>query len=205
LIDTPFQGGPATWMEDLELEINRHGFIEESHFTVAYSPVPDETVPSGIGGVLATVHEITEKVIGQRRVGILSELGARLAETQNIEQACATAVKILSRHPKDVPFSLLYLVNKETDSLKFVATTGHGARTPRRSIEHGAPVSALNCRLRCHAVRGHAGHGSAGECLPAVPSGPWSDPPTTAAVVPIKSNITYARRSAAGWNQFTGN
>ncbi len=42
LIDTPFSGGPATWMEDIELEINRHGFVEETHFTIAYSPVPDE-------------------------------------------------------------------------------------------------------------------------------------------------------------------
>jgi hypothetical protein len=48
LIDTPFSGGPATWMEDLALEINRHGFIEETHFTVAYSPVPDERTPRGI-------------------------------------------------------------------------------------------------------------------------------------------------------------
>src|SRR5579859_7912967 len=64
LIDTPFEGGPATWVEDIELHIHRHGFLEESHFTVAYSPVPDETAARGIGGVLATVHEITEKVIG---------------------------------------------------------------------------------------------------------------------------------------------
>ncbi len=49
LIDTPFNGGAATWMEDIELAINRHGFMEESHFTVAYSPVPDETAPRGIG------------------------------------------------------------------------------------------------------------------------------------------------------------
>lgn len=48
-------------MEDLQLEIKRYGYIEETHFTIAYSPVPNETVPSGIGGVLATVHEITEK------------------------------------------------------------------------------------------------------------------------------------------------
>src|SRR5690349_11968594 len=40
LIDTPFKGGPATWMEDIFLEINRYGFIEETHFTIAYSPVP---------------------------------------------------------------------------------------------------------------------------------------------------------------------
>src|SRR5579862_2348429 len=33
LIDTPFLGGPATWMEDLEVELLRHGFTEEAHFT----------------------------------------------------------------------------------------------------------------------------------------------------------------------------
>ncbi len=37
LIDTPFQGGPATWSEDIELQINRAGFTEETHFTVAYT------------------------------------------------------------------------------------------------------------------------------------------------------------------------
>ena len=36
LIDTPFLGGPATWMEDLEVELIRHGFTEEAHFTIAY-------------------------------------------------------------------------------------------------------------------------------------------------------------------------
>ena len=44
LIQTPFEGGPSTWIEDFPLELNRHGFLEETHFTVAYSPVPDESV-----------------------------------------------------------------------------------------------------------------------------------------------------------------
>jgi len=35
LIDTPFKGGPATWNEDIQLEINRHGFVEETHFTIS--------------------------------------------------------------------------------------------------------------------------------------------------------------------------
>jgi hypothetical protein len=37
-------------------EINRSGFTEETHWTIAYSPVPDDTVASRIGGVLGTVH-----------------------------------------------------------------------------------------------------------------------------------------------------
>ena len=35
LIDTPFNGGPATWMDDIPLEINRNGYFEETHFTIA--------------------------------------------------------------------------------------------------------------------------------------------------------------------------
>src|ERR1700743_2705160 len=49
LMDTPFNGGPATWSEDIELQINRSGFTEETHFTIAYSPVPAEPPPGGIG------------------------------------------------------------------------------------------------------------------------------------------------------------
>ncbi len=83
--------------EDIELELNRHGFLEESHFTIAYSPVPDETAPRGIGGVLATVHEITEQVVGERRVEVLRDLGARAAEAKTAEDACALAAEMLAR------------------------------------------------------------------------------------------------------------
>jgi hypothetical protein len=38
---------------------------------IAYGPVPDESTPTGIGGVLGTVHEITEKVVSERRVAAL--------------------------------------------------------------------------------------------------------------------------------------
>jgi hypothetical protein len=55
LILTPLHGGPSTWSEDLAVDIERYGFPEETHWTVAYSPVPDAAAPRGIGGVLATV------------------------------------------------------------------------------------------------------------------------------------------------------
>ena len=35
-------------MDDLSLEINRHGFFEETHFTFAYSPVPDASAHRGM-------------------------------------------------------------------------------------------------------------------------------------------------------------
>jgi len=131
LIDTPFNGGPATWIEDFDLDLKRHGFVEEAHFTVAYSPVPDETAPRGIGGVLATVHEITEKVIGERRVGILRDLGARVAESRTDVEACISATNILAQHPRDVPFALIYLLD-EAGRLRLVSLTGTDDTGPER-------------------------------------------------------------------------
>jgi PAS domain S-box-containing protein len=190
LIDTPFHGGPATWMEDIQLEINRHGFLEETHFTIAYSPVPDETAPRGIGGVLATVHEITEKVVGERRVVILRDLGARASEAKSAEEACAIAAETLAKHPHDIPFALIYLVGPEGRRAHLAGAAG---------TEIGAPFAPPTLDLDGPAERGwplgdamRAGRARVVEALdarfPAVPPGPWSDPPRIAVVLPIPSN-----------------
>src|SRR5262245_59362083 len=98
LIQTPYEGGPATWDDDIFLEPHRHGFVEETHFTVAYSPVPDDSVPGGIGGVLATVHEITQQVVQERRLAVLRDLGARTGEAKTAEEACSIAAAVLEQH-----------------------------------------------------------------------------------------------------------
>ncbi|WP_406695683.1 ATP-binding protein [Singulisphaera sp. Ch08] len=56
LIDTPFQGGPATWCEDIGLAFEHPGVGEKAPVTIACRPVPDEDAPGGIGGILATIH-----------------------------------------------------------------------------------------------------------------------------------------------------
>ncbi len=194
LIDTPFTGGPATWMDDIPLEMNRHGFVEETHFTIAYSPVPDETAPRGIGGVLATVHEITEKVVGERRVVALRDLGARAAEAKTAEEACAIAAETLAGHAKDVPFALLYLIDADSKTARLAGSAGVAAGTPI-----GPPVIALDDRVasaswplaeavRCEEMVVVDGLVSRFE---RVPTGPWSDPPHTAVVVPVRSNKAH--------------
>ena len=193
LIDTPFQGGPATWNEDIFLEINRYGFIEETHFTIAYSPVPDETVPSGIGGVLATVNEITEKVVGERRIVALRDLGARVGEARTAEEACRIAAQILAGHDKDIPFVLLYLIEDDGKRGRLAGAAGVPVNeeispevvdlnnpegspwplTPAWQTESLQFVDHLGDRFRV------------------APPGPWSDPPSAAVVLPIPSNKAH--------------
>jgi signal transduction histidine kinase len=191
LIDTPFHGGPATWMEDIELEINRHGYVEETHFTIAYSPVPDERAPRGIGGVLATVHEITEKVVNERRVDALRDLGTRAMEAKTAEEACGLIAAALENHPRDVPFALLYLIDSKTRSARLAGATGVGPGAPigPATIKLSTTSSGTRWPL-CEALREGeiivledlGGH------FAEVPPGPWADPPSCGVVVPVRSS-----------------
>jgi signal transduction histidine kinase len=194
LIDTPFNGGPATWMDDFLLEINRHGFLEETHFTVAYSPVPDETAPHGIGGVLATVNEITEQIIGERRVAVLRDLGTRAGEAKTAEEACEICTEMLAKHPKDIPFALLYLIEVGNKQARLVSSTGVSVDEviSPQTIEldeevdndAGWPVAEAIRTQTMVTVEDLACR------FPNVPPGPWADPPASAVVIPVKSNKT---------------
>lgn len=53
----------AFFAEDLLLKIQRYGTDwEDARFTVSYSPIPDDTASTGIGGVLITAVETTGRV-----------------------------------------------------------------------------------------------------------------------------------------------
>ncbi len=192
LIDTPFSGGPSTWMDDIELHIQRKGYTEETHFTVAYSPVPDETAPRGIGGVLATVHEITEKVIGARRLQILRDLGALASDAKSDEEACAAVCETLAEHSKDVPFALIYLLSAEGGQAHLADLCGvdSGRSISPQLIyldDENAPWPLAECKTteQMQVVE------DIGARFDSVPAGPWPDPPHTAVVLPIRSNTAH--------------
>src|ERR1700722_6366844 len=54
----------AFFAEDLLLRIQRHGSRwEDTYFTISYSPIPDDSAPTGVGGVLITAVETTNRVL----------------------------------------------------------------------------------------------------------------------------------------------
>src|ERR1700722_6276741 len=195
LIQNVFRGGEATWMEDLQLEIMRYDRLEEVHYAFAYSPVPDETVPSGIGGVLGTVHEITEQVIAQRRGLVLRDLGSRSGEAKTAEEACKIAAMTLASYPQDVPFALVYLLTRDRKHAHLAGAAG---------IEMSKAESPLEIDLREEAARGITwpiAETARSEAMQIVNDlqwkdssplpGPWADPPSSAVVWPIRSNIAH--------------
>src|SRR5664279_2186159 len=78
---------PGVYSEDRPLAIRRRGTSwETAHFTVSYNPIPDPSSPTGIGGVLVTAVETSERLRIEKALEFktqeLSEANLRLQEGQ---------------------------------------------------------------------------------------------------------------------------
>jgi PAS domain S-box-containing protein len=78
---------PGVYSEDRPLTIRRRGMSwETAHFTVSYSPVPDPSSPTGIGGVLVTAVETSERLRVEKTLELktqeLSEANQQLQNGQ---------------------------------------------------------------------------------------------------------------------------
>ncbi len=183
-------GGPASWNEDVQLDINRDGFVGELYFTWSYSPLPYLPGPAGVGGVLCTVYETTEKVIGARRTMLLRDLAAYGTEVKSAEEECRVAAATMARYERSVPFSLIYLIDDARKFARLAATSGLRAQdallapaTIELDAAPGAPWPLREALERDALV--HMPH------LERPPAGPWPEPPREAVVVPIASGIAH--------------
>jgi signal transduction histidine kinase len=116
-------GGEATWSEDQLLFLNRNGYLEESYFTWSYSPIQAED--GGIAGIFSAVQETTKRVLGERRMKTLRELGNETANARSVEDVSTIAAEVLARNSHDIPFSAIYLVDPaHRDRLHRVGSSG---------------------------------------------------------------------------------
>ncbi|WP_238453003.1 PAS domain-containing protein [Micromonospora sp. ATA51] len=87
--------------------IDRHGFLEDVYLDVSYDPIRD--ADGTVKGVFCFVNETTGRVVGERRLRALAELGSRLADVQSMRELGRVAARVLDGYRTDLPFSLLWL------------------------------------------------------------------------------------------------
>jgi len=114
IIGPMFEGvmaGTPVFVKDFHLPLDRHGFTEECYFVFSYSPIREET--RRVGGVLVTVTETTDRVLGARRLVTLQDLVAKTHHSATPRHAAETACSVLSQNAADIPFALLYLFDDD--------------------------------------------------------------------------------------------
>ena len=129
-IDAVVNRGEATWDEALQLFLERSGFPEETYHTFSYSPLPGDD--GSIAGMLCVVSEDTERVVAERRMSTLRDLGSDPTAVRTQEQVLATASRHLAGNPYSLPFTLTYLFDADGLHARLVATSG---------VEPGHPIA----------------------------------------------------------------
>src|SRR4029453_17937399 len=92
MLEGVFSTGEATWSEDFLYVLNRNLPLEEAYFTFSYSPIRDDA--GTINGIFCACYEATSRVIGERRLRTLRDLGGTVAQAKDEQAAAAAAVDL---------------------------------------------------------------------------------------------------------------
>jgi PAS domain S-box-containing protein len=123
LFEGVMRTGEAFWAQDHLFYLERHGYPEETYFDVSYDPVRDET--GAVGGVFCIVSETTGRVLGERRLRTLRELGVETVAKSD-DEVCAQAATVLAQNPADIPFALFFVLDESGRTARLVERVGVG-------------------------------------------------------------------------------
>lgn len=173
----------GTYVESQLLIMERYGYPEETYYTFSYNPVPSEQ--GGVGGMICTNTDDTQRVIGERQLALLRTLAAETADARTIQEVCQLAANGLRQNSHDIPFAMIYLVDPDKKAARLASTTyiekGHSAAPEKVSLDTAsswpfAEVSRTASHVLVNEIHKY---------FDDLPTGAWKRSPYQAVAVPI--------------------
>lgn len=180
-IDRVLSTGEATWDSALLLFLERSGYQEETYHTFSYSPLRDDD--GAVVGMLCVVSEDTQKVISERQMATLRDLGSDPSVVRTEAEILAYADRQLANNPQDLPFTLTYLFDDDGGA-RLAGSTGMPAGhqiAPSHLAADDSGLWPVGPATRNEATVVELDP----DRYPDLPSGAWELPPTQALVVPL--------------------
>ncbi|MEU4424465.1 SpoIIE family protein phosphatase [Actinoplanes sp. NPDC024001] len=173
--------GVASWVPALQLALDRSGYREEAYFSVSHAPARDDD--GATAGILTVCSEVTEQVVGERRLRLLRDLAVPAGgRTADVEQVCTQLCAVIGEHRIDVPFAAIYL----RDGALLRRAAAAGVPDVDAVLPHIVGPAEDGWRLHVAAGGESVDVEDAAERL-AVTGGAWDDPVRTAVAVPLPS------------------
>jgi hypothetical protein len=176
--------GRAAFLENQRIFIDRNGYLEETFFTFSFSPILDDT--EQVAGLFHPVIELTQASLATRRLKVLQDLTDRTANARTVAEVCGLIMDALDGYELDLPFALLYLVDRDDGQARLVSTTGldpESAACPRLV---DLASEAGHWPLADAARSGQLIEVAALERFGLASCRPYPEPPTRAFVLPLR-------------------
>lgn len=181
----------GTYDESLLLIMERNGYSEETYYTFSYSPVPDDD--GAIGGIFCANTEDTQRIIGERQLKLLKDLGNRnFIHSQSLDEVYQACIHCLMQNTHDLPFSMIYILDDDMN-FKLKGSTGFydGHDVLKESIKFEDPTiwpcgTALNTNVPVIIE-------DLEKRTNDLPKGSWDRPPHQAVIIPIQACATAGK------------
>lgn len=179
-IDGVLSTDEATWDEALMLIVERSGYPEESYHTFSYSGLRDDEARNV--GMLCVVREDTERVIAQRRMATLRDLGSDPSVVRTERQMLNFAARQLANNPYDMPFTTTYLFGDHGEALLAGVS---GIEPGHPAAPQILPAGGLSAWPIDRLAEGATELIELDGDSLNPPTGAWAEPPAQALMVPL--------------------
>ncbi|HEY5825020.1 MAG TPA: ATP-binding protein, partial [Cyclobacteriaceae bacterium] len=173
----------GTYVESQLLIMERNGYPEETYYTFSYTPIAGDA--GSTEGMICFNTDDTDRIISERQLRTLTQLGKALTGSQSTSEVFQRAVNTIKGNPYDFPFALLY--ERRDDSTAYLNSTTFETAVKQiplfvslQSTEGLAVLFADALRQRRHQVIEDLQNK-----LGVMPSGVWQIPPDKAVILPI--------------------
>jgi len=184
-VDTAMQKNEGTYDEALLLLMERNGYREETYYTFSYSPVPGDD--GGPAGIICANTDDTERIVGERHLSTLTDLGKALIDCKNSDDVFHKTVAVLQKNPWDFLFAFFYELDPATGQANLVDLAG--AENPPEGIPLSFNIKTDENQFPSFLQAAESGHWQIdkeiGSRFANLPRGAWDIPPDQALVLPI--------------------
>jgi signal transduction histidine kinase/CheY-like chemotaxis protein len=127
--------GESMAESDMLLFTERHGFLEETHWSFQFVPILDRE--GQVTAYYQSFYEVTDHRLLERRVSSLVAMGSQSADARDLQTYWDNTLRSLTLNDKDVPFALLYAAERDVS-----------AELPPTSSSPGSIPSLERCILK---------------------------------------------------------
>ena len=107
-LDEVMVHGHTMHAEDEQRILYRNGYPEECYFSYSHSPIDD--VDGTTAGVFTVSTETTAKVLHDRRMRVVRELGAvSITDAGSPAETCRAVLRVLATARETMPFAVAFL------------------------------------------------------------------------------------------------
>lgn len=183
--ETAMRENVGTYDEALLLIMERNGYPEETYYTFSYSPVPGDD--GGVGGIICANTDDTERIVGERQLRMLKDLGNELAlAVGSDDDIYARTVRVLKTNPRDFPFVAIYELDAAGDTARLACTNADNLP----ELMTGGEIALDNGHAFAEILQRAAQSGEAcilenAQCVGTLPAGPWKQPPQRLLIIPV--------------------